>query len=341
MQTEQKQLLSSTENSERDRIVDTVRRFGTSMSDAVLDPVCKIFTLRGLEGLIGYRIESSYAIVYGDPVCDPSLWQSFVPAFHHYCQEQNLRIIYLAATEHFSKWAVDHLSVALVEFGEELVLDPRSDPKTQHGENGHVIRRKVKHALKEGFTVSEYLSGDEELENAIDQVGAAWLQSRHGPQIHVAHVHLFKDPLGKRWFYASQGEAIIGVVQISRMKAQNGWLLSHLMHRPEEPQGIPELLIISVLETLAREDCPFISFGAVTTNELGKITGLGQVSSWLARKVFNTVTSLFHLGARKKFWAKFNPQNEPLYIMFSHPRIGFGEVSALMRALNVHLFNKK
>jgi lysylphosphatidylglycerol synthetase-like protein (DUF2156 family) len=337
-QTEQIQTQPSSDEAKRDLIVERVRRFGSALSDAILDPLCTHFTISTIEGLIGYRVESSSAVVYGDPVCEQSNWPDLIQAFHSHCQKQGLNPIYVSTTDRFTKWAMRNGFGASVGFGEELVLDPHCDPRKPKGDNGHVVRRKVKHALKEGVEVAEYLSEDEKLEKAIEEAGAAWLQSRHGPQIYVAHVHLFKDPQGKRWFYANHGGNIIGVAQLSQLKARDGWLLSYLMHTPEAPHGTPELLLTSVLETLAKEGCSFITFGAVTVEELGEIQGLSRISSWIARAIFKGVNRFFHLDARRKFLQKFHPQNEPLFLLFHRPRIGLRELSALKRGLNVQLF---
>jgi lysylphosphatidylglycerol synthetase-like protein (DUF2156 family) len=327
--------MQKSEAPDRTTIVERVRRFGNSFSDAVLDPINAIFTHPSIDGLIGYRAGPSIAVAYGDPICAQSDRPALAQAFREFCHGQGLRIIYLAATEDFAKWAIRNGSGALIEFGEELSIDPHNDPKSFSGEAGHVVRRKVKHALKEGVGVKELPAPDESLQKKIEAACMAWLDSRRGPQIHVAHAHLFQDPQGKRWFYAGCNDRVVGVVQISRIETHQGWLLSYLMHTPEAPQGTQELLVSEVLDTLAREGCSYMTFGAATIAGLGEMQGFGKMASGFAKALFKWLNGLFHLDSRGKFLHKFHPQSKPLYLVFDTPHIGWRELAALMRAVNV------
>ena len=84
---------SISENAERELIVERVRRYGTSFSDAVLDPLNTLFTVPSIDGLIGYRLCRSYAVVYGDPISALSNRAALTQAFQTFCKEKKLRII--------------------------------------------------------------------------------------------------------------------------------------------------------------------------------------------------------------------------------------------------------
>ncbi|MEI8125033.1 MAG: DUF2156 domain-containing protein [Parachlamydiaceae bacterium] len=329
--------LPSNLTKERNTIVDRVRRMGLSASDAILDPHCSIFTLPGIDGMIGYHFEPTCAVVYGDPVCHDNDREQLVSAFHDLCKNKGMNIIYVSASEKFSRWAINHHCEALIEFGEEMTIDPHDDPKAHSGVKGSLVRRKVKHALKEGATVQEYSSPDEEIEKALEAVGKHWLSKRRGPQVHTSHIHIFDNRLGKRWFYLSHKGAIVGLVVLHRMDARQGWLLNHLMHTQEAPHGSPELLITSVLETLAAEGSHFVTFGPVTAERLGEIKGFGSFAKSVARTIFWCANRLFHLDKRRKFWEKFHPKSEKTYLLFASSRFGLKELDGLKKALNVSL----
>jgi lysylphosphatidylglycerol synthetase-like protein (DUF2156 family) len=326
---------SPSTDSERDQLVALIRRWGGLTSDALLDPSCKFFSTPHIEGIIGYRIESNCAVVFGDPVCAPHDIPALTQAFHQNCLERGNSVIYLMSSETFARWAIQNICKSLVEFGEELYLDPHCHPMERHGTHASLVRRKVRHALKEGTTVKEYLSQDPQLEHAIEQVGMAWLQSRRGPQVHISRVYLFNDRLGKRWFYAQHGEEIIGVVVLNQLQAKQGWLLNHLMIKPHAPHGTQELLVISALEALQREGCHFVSFGAVPSSQLGEMIGVSKFSSWVSPLIFKMIYKIFHLSGLKMFWGKFHPEAERSYLLFSQSHIGFKEMRALMHAMNV------
>lgn len=321
----------------REMIVERVRRFGGSTTDAVLDPLCNIFTVPGIDGMICYRKIGKCAIAFGDPVCRAQDREALVQAFRGSCLENNLNIVYLIVSKDFAKWEREKFGGAYLEYGEELYLDPYEDPREKTGSHACLVRRKVKQAVREGVTVHEYFGSHPDLEAEIDKVGKAWLGNRRGPQIHISHIHLFQDRLGKRWFYAKRGQETVGVVVLNELQAKKGWHMNHLMIKPKSPGGTPELLVTSILETLKSEGCHYVSFGGVPGRELGEIIGFGKLPSWIARKVFAISSYIFGLRGTKIFWNKFLPKSTPSYLLFEKPKIGFSEILGLMRALNVRL----
>jgi lysylphosphatidylglycerol synthetase-like protein (DUF2156 family) len=315
-------------------IVSLVRRWGGSTADALFDPACKFFSLPHLEGMIGYRNEANCAIVFGDPICAPNHIPLLSQEFHRYCQEQRKKIIYINASEKFAQWSLQHTCKALIEFGEELVIDPYSSPMEKQGANARLVRRKVRHAQGEGAKVKEYVPYNEKLEKEIEQVGISWLKSRRGPQIHISHVQLFDNRPGKRWFYAQQGNRIVGTLLLNQLQARQGWLINHLMMTPDAPHGTAEFLVVSALAILKQEGCHFASFGTAPGAQLNNITGFGQFSTWILSHAYQLVNKIFHLNGHKTFWGKFTPESEPSYLLFSHPNISLREIIAVMRVLN-------
>lgn len=319
----------------REQVVDCIRQYGTANSDAVLDPHCQLFSLPHIHGLIGYRMESDCAIVYGDPICSLQDRTELVTAFHRFCGDQSKQVVYLVASEEFKEWSEGKTCEASIEFGGELYLDPTDDPRK--GPKGALTRRKVRHAVKEGVAAQEYQDYDEEMENAMMELSKRWLENRSGPQVFISHITLFENRKGKRWFYATQGDKIIGVVAISRLRSKDGWLLNRLMIDPDAPGGTPELLVITAIDQLAKEGCHYVTFGGVPGKEIGEVGGFGQVGQWLIPKIYTFTCRFFHLGGRQTFWKKFQPQSQKRYVLFGRAALGYSELMGLIRALNVSL----
>jgi hypothetical protein len=96
------------------------------------------------------------------------------------------------------------------------------------------------------------------------ELAEKWLNARKGPQIHIAAPTYFQNRVGKRWFYAKQGEQIIGFLILNQVQSENGWLLNNLITLPDAVGGTSELLIIKCLETLKDEKCVRVITGPVT-----------------------------------------------------------------------------
>lgn len=319
-------------NIDRKQIVEKVRQWGGQASDAVLDSACEIFSIKDIDGIIAYKIEYGCAIVYGDPICSPDDLSQLAKAFHSYCEEHNLYVIYILASEKFSKWSIENIGGVIFGAEEELFLNPQDD--ITKGAQGSLVRRKVRHALKENTIAKELLDTDSSLKKDIQEVGTAWLKTRKGPQVYISHVHLFEDSFGKRFFYAQKEGEVVGVLILNQLQAYNGWLLNHLMIKPNASHGTPELLVMTAIETLRSEGCSFVTFGSIPREQLGEIYGLGFFSKSLSRLIFRMVKWVLRLNGHRKFWGKFNPRTAPTYVIFSRG-LSIRAMRALIRALNV------
>lgn len=329
-------IMSATRESDDSTIIaDKVCRWGSSSSVVLLDPSCKVFRVPHIDGIIGYRHDFGCAVVFGEPLCSNEDKPYLVHAFQNYCKDNFRNVIYTAVSGEFAKWAMKDFGSALMEVGKELVIDPHCNPAV--GGKARALRNKLSFSKRQGVVVQEYLLDDEKLEKAIEEAGASWLAARSGPQIYLANVFLFKDPAGKRWFYARHNDKIVGVLLLNKLEAHQGWVLNLLMATPEAPNGTSELLVMSVIEALRKEDCSYLSCGVTPAAEIGEMLGFSPLSVWVARTAFKTIKKIFHLDGRRKYLQKFQPAGEPSYLLFSSSRIGPREILSVMRALNVTL----
>lgn len=314
-------------------LVDSIHRWGCSISEAVLEFPCHYFSIPEVDGFIGYQICHGCAIILGDPVCAPDNKSVLAQAFSRHCEQNQLSFIYFIASESFSKWAVKHICAIMMEVGEEIIFDPFIDPTVGH--RAARLRNYIHHAQHLGLVVKEYLAYDKELEKAILEVGKNWQQARKGPQIYLGHLNFFDNKHNHRWFYLQDGnQKVMGMALLSRLDAYQGWLLKFLITAPEAVRGSSELLMISILEKLKQEDCHYVTYGMIPGERLGETVGLGMVGRWGVQAVFHSAKWIFNLGQRKIYWKKFHPRTEKAFLLFSHG-IGIKELRALSKALKI------
>lgn len=321
----------------KESALSLIRQWGGNATDALLDPRCKYFYLTNYQGLIGFREFDGCRVVYGDPVCSPQDIPELIEKFHQECMKDQKSYIFLPATQDFALWYFENYGGATLEFGELLSLDPHNDPRKKQGIQASLVRRKSRHAAKENVTIHEYIPTDSELESKIEKATDAWTQNRKGPQVHISDHRLFEDRPGKRWFYATVSDNVVGSLVLNRLEKDNGWLLNHLTYIPTAPHGTQELLVISTLDQLAKEDCHYVSFGATPALEIRDIAGLGRYFAILVQSGYKFARKLLHIEGHKKFWEKFDPSCEPAYIVFSRNHIGWTEVHGIINAMNVTL----
>ncbi|UOA07316.1 DUF2156 domain-containing protein [Methylobacter sp. S3L5C] len=322
---------------DRNSLVNLVRKWGDVNTEGILSATCQIFSDPCIEGFIGYRIETGNAVVFGDPVCAAVNKQALAKMFQQYCLSLKIGVVYIIVSEEFANLAVQNLGSVLIEFGEKFVLNPLSNPIDRKGSKAGLVRNRVKRARLEGALVQEYSGDNSDIEKALQEVAITWQKERQGPQVFLADFTLFNDRVGKRWFYAKKEEKIVGVILLSELQSHNGWLINSILTTKDAPHGISELLVISVLQTLAQENCQYVSMGPVPGNQLGEIIGLNDFSKTVAHWVYQLAKKVFHLGGRAAFWKKFEPIIHPSYLLFPEKNLSYSSIKSLLKALNAHV----
>ncbi|WP_166154719.1 phosphatidylglycerol lysyltransferase domain-containing protein [Neochlamydia sp. AcF84] len=328
----QLQELPSQQKLSSPQIADYVTRWGGSPSIALLDPRCQIFTSRYAEGVIGYRLAAGAAFVFGEPVCDPALKVSLALEFEEHCKKHKKNIVYTQVSQEFGDWGVRHYNGALIEVGHDFFVDPHLDPTA--GRDARMLRKKVKHALTEGTSIHEYTSPQAELEQAMEQAKQTWLKGRKGPQIYLSNIHLFNNRSGKRWFYAIKGNRLVGQCMLNQLEARGGWVINLLMATPEASGGTTELLVVSILEQLRKENCQYLTFGMVPLDKIDRITGLSAFSNWFTKTAFKGANWMFKLDGKRKYWQKYKPYYESSHLLFTNKKFMARDMFGLMRAMN-------
>lgn len=318
---------------EADLLERWIQQQGCAVSEAILDSSCHIFRMPGVEGFIGYKIESSCAVAIGDPVCQEKDMPLLANGFYEFCRQNEWHMIYIITSEKFSNWALQNFSLARIEMGEELIFNPQLDPTL--GSESSKLRNYINHSRHLGLNVMEYSGNDPGIERAILEMGRQWKSGRRGPQMHLGNLDFFSYKLGKRWFYISHKEKIIGMAMITRLDACQGWLLKYLMALQESPRGTSELLMATILATLKKEGCQCLTYGIVPADKLGEISGLSKFSTWSARKLFSLIKWLFKLEQRKFYWKKFKPTAVPSYTLIGDKRVGLAEIKAIIKAMQI------
>jgi len=309
-----------------------VQRYGNSVSIALLDPGCQIFTTPSTEGILGYYKVANSAVVIGDPPCPTTDLPVMIESFRGNAKN----IVYATVSKQFSDWAMGKVACSLIQIGDELTVNPQNDPS--EGPKARKLRNKLSAATRAGVVVKEYVTNDPSLEKKMEAVASSWVTNRKGPQVFLANVDIFDARQGKRWFYAEQEGHIIGVLLLNELKARQGWLFNLLLVTPDAPVGTTEKLVMTGLETLRKENCQFVSFGVVPSLTLGEIRGLGPIKTWLAKSAFKAVRFFFSLDGRRDYWEKFQPNYEPSYVLFSRSNMGISELLAILRAYNVSIY---
>lgn len=320
---------------ERELFRKWVHAWGIPASFRLFEPGCCHFMVPEIEGVIAYQRESSVAVVFGDPICSLPNRARLALAFQKYCDSQHLAIVYVTVSQTFAQWAMENGCKAWLQATEELSLNPSTLADPSAGAGGRMLRKKMNHARREGTLVLEYTGRDPSLEHAMEEVKKAWLQGRSGLQIFLTESELFDEREDRRWFYAVQGERLVGMALLHYLAARQGWLLSMLCAIPNAPAGTTELLLMTVLEVFKKENCGYLTFGTTPKREFGELRGFSSLSEWITCKSYKLARHFFPLDGRRDYWMKFHPQSEQSYFLFTKRSPKIKEIRAILRAYHV------
>lgn len=315
--------------------VDLVRQYGGPVSHAALDPSRSTFHTPGIDGLINYMLVCRCAAVQGDPICAPEDKAHLADAFAEYCADKGWSILYATATASMHAYARER-GYASMEVANLLIADSRNDPEA--GAEGRHLRQHLNHTRRMGVTVREYLGEpDAHFEAETQAMCEAWLNNRHGLQMHLGRPRLFDDRDGRRWFIAEQAGKVVGFLSMLRVGCTecNG-LINLVFSAPTAPLHTNELMVTSALRALREEGNGSICLGVGPLEAIGQIEGCGAIAEWLSRKLYHLLsTKLMHQHDKTVFWEKFRvTQREPLYLLFQSPHIRLRELYALFRVFH-------
>lgn len=319
---------------DQDLLVKYIEKWGVPASIALLDPKVKIFKDPDIDGIIGYKIESNCAIVFGEPICNPKDLLTLTNAFHEYFAKKT-NIIYTAVSQKFLDWFRLNHDGASIQFGNEIILDPSKDIKLEHGKEASLLRNKYRQSIRDNIFIKEYIGYNKKIEAGINLVKQNWLKNKKGPQIYLLEIDLFSYRQNKRWFYAEHNGEIIGAVLLNKLDKYKGWVLNLIIKNNNSHNCTSEFLIMELLNQLNKEDCHFLSIGPLPNTELSKIEGFGFLITFFTKLIYNLLKKIFKLTDRQRYWKKFYPIKKPSFLVFHKPKIGVREILAITKAFNV------
>lgn len=316
--------------------VALIRAFGGAISHAVLDPAFQIFKVPGVEGLIGFRLGMGYAVALGDPVCAEVDREPLAAAFLDYARQIGHSVVFAVSTRALVDLFLRQ-GGGVMGFGELLIGNPQKDPEA--GPRGGHLRTSVRFPRRSGVSVREYLGDgpvDQGLERRILQASSDWRAARSGFQMHIGSHHFFRNRAGSRWFIAEHEGLVVGVLSILAMgDAGCRHLIDLVFSTPKAPTHTNALLIVTAFEALRREGVTTVCLGVAPAAGLGEMLGFSVFKVWLGRAFYALATRLVPQHGKVVFWKKFGiERKEPLYLLFSEPKVGFKAFRALLATFN-------
>jgi hypothetical protein len=329
---------------------DLICRYGRVSHMGILDKSYTFYITKDRRAALYYKIKNKVAVVGGDPLCPPELFDHVLTEFGKYRKKWSLGLAFLGAGQVF----VDHVrnyknKYTTMCFAYERVLNPMTNP-VLHSSQGKSITRITKNLLdpkKEALTVAVYtpaLGKNAALQQQLVIVYDAWRDARNNsgkPQAYITVYDPFALPDLMTYIYTKDKEGTPnGFAALRILGAEKGYHLDPYVSAPTAPKGITDLLIYATMSLLNTAKISYLSLGYEPLQDLGEIRGIPKFFQGISRKVHKRIWDGLHVAGKKNYHDKFHPddtQQSNLYIVFPHGIPSLRQMSAIVHVANIRM----
>lgn len=298
-----------------------IANYGDATNTSWLDERFEIWRHPTTSAAVGYvRQDNKFAMVAGDPLCDPSQSDEIVKAFVKFVEKDlKLTPVWMLVSESVQEVLGRNLGWRTLTCVEEQRVDADKHAAGPHGREARKVER-------EGIKIHE-LRPDEDFIKRADASIEKWKQNRAGKkQVHLTEIRPWIDMEHRRYFVAEKEveedgkktTKVMSMVVFAQLAPRHGWQVKWALDFPGTPPGIIEATVLTALAAVSGP----VTFGAGVSEKLVPGAHLGGVRAKFLAKTYDTVVKSLRLHKKSEFRDKFGAYGEPVYVCY--PRMGLG-----------------
>lgn len=312
-------------------LVELIANYGDATSTSWIDERYRIWRDPRTGAAISYVPSYNYAIIPGNPLCDPSQYNRVISAFLHWLRrETKLKPIWLLISP-----AVEEV------LGEKMgwrslscIAEERVDPNRNMMALDTEVARKIRHAENEGVEVIDVTHGElpsEEIRAKIDKRIQDWLANRKGTQIHLSEIAPWRDHKHRWYHYAvDKNGNVVAFVALAVLAPRQGMQVKYSLDFPDSPSGTIEYIVTHAIQGAAKAGVNSLTFGAGATATLTPGHHMKGAKTRMLQHTYEAIAKQFHLTRKSEFRMKLGAHEEPLYIAYPAHGLGSRGIKAIM-----------
>lgn len=304
-----------------------IANYGDATNTSWLDDRYHVWRHDITGAAVGYAEEAGYALVMGNPLCDPRQFPIVIRAFlKHLRKEKDLRPLWLLVSPEVENILGDKLDwrtlTCVAEERVEVDSANRVVKKERQAQNAGVKF----HELPTGTTVSE-----EFRKRCVKRI-EDWKGNRKGTQVHITEVRPWIDMEHRRYVWAEDKDGeIAGLVILHQLAPQNGYQIKFALDFPGSPTGSIEALISKSIQSLAGSGIKKVTFGAGAMSHLDIGHNLNGMRAKILSHTYKAVAQQLKLVQKSEFREKFGTQDDPVYICYPFMGLGVSGARTLIK----------
>ncbi|KAL7627945.1 aspartate--tRNA ligase dps1 [Parahypoxylon ruwenzoriense] len=302
--------------------------YGDATNTSWLDERYKVWRDTDTGAAVGYAEENGYAMIMGNPLCDPRQYPIVISSFlRHLKKTEDLRPIWILV----SAQVEEILGAKLGWRTLTCVAEERVDIM-----NANTVAKKERQARNAEIKIHETALGEpvpDDVREKCDRRVADWKEGRRGrKQVHITEVRPWISMAHRRYVWAEDknGE-VVGLVVLHRLSPANGYQIKFALDFPGSPSGSIEALISRAIQSLTASGVSSVTFGAGAMEELVIGSNLNGVKARLLSRTYKAVAQQLSLVAKSEFREKFGVKHDPVYICYPPMGLGVSGVRTLIK----------
>ncbi|KAI1470905.1 aspartyl-tRNA synthetase [Daldinia caldariorum] len=302
--------------------------YGDATNTSWLDERYKVWRDVETGAAVGYAEENGYAMIMGNPLCDPRQYPIVISSFLKYLKKsEDLRPIWILVSAQVEEILGEKLGWRTLT----CVAEERVDI-----ENAGRVAKKERQAQKAEIKIHETTLGQsvpDDVREKCDKRIVDWKESRKGrKQVHITEVQPWISMAHRRYVWAEDktGE-IVGLVILHRLSPEHGYQIKFALDFPGSPSGSIEALISHAIQSLVATGVSSVTFGAGAMDELLIGSNLNGIKAKLLSRTYKTVAQQLKLVAKSEFREKFGVKHDPVYICYPFMGLGVSGARTLIK----------
>lgn len=307
---------------------ELIVNYGDATNTSWLDDRYKVWRDTETGAAIGYAEENGYALIMGNPLCDPRQYPIVISSFLRFLRKsEDLRPIWLLVSAQVEEILGSKLGWRTLTTTAEERVDTHNAAQVTKKERQAKNADIKFHSTALGETVPE------DVQAKCDKRIQDWKDNRKGKkQVHITEVRPWISMAHRRYVWAEDktGE-IVGLVILHRLSPQNGYQIKFALDFPGSPSGSIEALVSHSLRLLQSAGIRNVTFGTGAQGELEVGHNLNGFKAKILSHTYKTVAQQLKLVAKSEFREKFGTKNDPVYICYPFMGLGVSGARTLIK----------
>ena len=294
-----------------------IRLYGYSpVSYFALMPDKRFFFDSTEEVVIPYRLIGNIALALSDPIGPFASIGRALQEWLETCESNDWLLSFYQTTDRFLDIYRAN-GLLLLKIGEDAVITLQD--WTLSGKKKQDLRTALNKGKRLGWTFEMYddLIPDPRIRKEIRRISEAWLGGKSELAFSMGGTHMEGHPEERVSVALDAQGKVMGFLTWAPVYARHGWTLDFMRRRLDAPNGLMEFLITMSLLEFQEEGFRMASLGMAPLANISDGQNDFPMLAKALTLVYEKMSSVYAYKSLQRFKAKFAPQWEDRYLVYS------------------------